>query len=435
MEKRPKYIKAMVADAQGHFFDLDGYAAVGMAHRVIIPLTQENTVSMPYGSEYMFLPDRRPVVYNIALDTLEILAENPYDRGEPVFPVAAFNAPGFTLSLLSAYRETHRAAPLPLFSYGAVGWSGKGPRVAALRVDRERRQDLRLMPLEKVTEGVKKLRTTMPKNRLCRHLETCALEYGCPAAKNFFLGRYEAPLPTSIRCNAQCWGCLSLQKSSDISCTQERISFTPSPEEIQEIAVFHMKRTRRSVVSFGQGCEGEPLLAMDAIEPAIRLIRNETKGGTINLNTNGSRPDFVARLFDAGLDSMRVSMNSANKACYEAYFQPKGYGFDDVTQSIDVAVKKGHFVSINYLSIPGFTDHPDEVEALMSFLQNHPVSMIQWRNLNFDPVRYWRDVGKTGMAFQPGIGMVGLLEKVQKAFPNIRFGYFNPPKETFFGER
>ena len=35
------------------------------------------------------------------------------------------------------------------------------------------------------------------RNRLFRHLETCALTYGCPAAKNLFLCRYEAPLPTS----------------------------------------------------------------------------------------------------------------------------------------------------------------------------------------------------------------------------------------------
>jgi len=287
--KRQKYVKALVADAEGAFFDLDGYAAVGMADQDLVPLTRENTINLPFGGEHMFLPDRRPIVYNVKTDTFEVLSENPYAPGEPVFPVAAFNAPGYTVSLVSAFMENDSAGPLPLFSYGAVGWSDGKSRVAALRVDWERRQDLRLMPQEKVVEGVAQLKAVMPENRLCAHLETCALVHGCPAAKNFFLGRYEAPLPTSIRCNARCWGCLSRQKDSGIPPTQDRIAFTPTPEEIAEVAVYHIKRTKRAVVSFGQGCEGEPLLAAEVIAPAICLIRQTVRKGTINMNTNGSK--------------------------------------------------------------------------------------------------------------------------------------------------
>ncbi|MFC1817352.1 radical SAM protein, partial [Thermodesulfobacteriota bacterium] len=69
------------------------------------------------------------------------------------------------------------------------------------------------------------MRQKLPGNRLREHLENCALTYGCPAAKNFFLGRYEAPLPTSRSCNAGCLGCISLQKSGAISNCQERIKF------------------------------------------------------------------------------------------------------------------------------------------------------------------------------------------------------------------
>ncbi|MCK4423827.1 MAG: hypothetical protein KAV18_07145 [Candidatus Omnitrophica bacterium] len=47
---------------------------------------------------------------------------------------------------------------------------------------------------------------------------------------------------------------------------------------------------RQPVVSFGQGCEGEPLLVYKTLSQAIKLIRKQTKKGTINLNTNASRP-------------------------------------------------------------------------------------------------------------------------------------------------
>ena len=84
------YLKAIVADRQGNFFDLDHYAAVGMAGRELVPLLRDDTIHMPFGSETMFLPDRNPVVYNLGTETFEVLLENPYAPGEPVFPDAGF---------------------------------------------------------------------------------------------------------------------------------------------------------------------------------------------------------------------------------------------------------------------------------------------------------------------------------------------------------
>ncbi len=431
MSKKPnRFVTALVADKEGSFFDLEGYAAVGMAGSKLFPLLEKETVNMPFGSENLYLPHRRPILYNTQTEGFEMLTENPYSPGEPIYPVAAFNAPGYTITLVSAYAEEPEAEPLPLFSYGAVGWFRGRCRVAAIRADRERRQDARLMPQERILKGISKLREIMPTNRLRAHLETCALINGCPAAKNFFLGRCEAPLPTSTHCNARCWGCLSLQKGTGIPITQERIDFTPTPDEIAEVAIHHIKHTRRAVVSFGQGCEGEPLLAQGVIEPAIRLIRKATAQGTINMNTNGSLPAILERLFDAGLDAIRVSMNSAREFCYESYFRPRTYGFNNVLASIDLARRMERFVSINYLNMPGFTDTNTEFQALCSLLDNHPVDMIQWRNLNFDPVQYWHIMGCWGIRSE-AMGMPVLLKKVRGAFPFLKFGYFNPPKEKF----
>jgi pyruvate-formate lyase-activating enzyme len=423
-------LTALVANGDGEIFELDGYAAVGMAGALLTPLAVDQTLELPYGSELMYLPDRKPVLLNVSTGDFETLQHNPYDPGEAIYPVAAFNSPGYVISRISAYRETRRSQYLPLFSYGAVGWHADSFRSAVILVDSEPRQDLRRMPREKVIEGVERMRRQMPDNRLRAHLDRCALTYGCPAGKNFFLGRYEAPLPTSKQCNASCLGCLSLQQNSGIHHSQDRIAFTPSPEEIAEVALAHIKRVDRSVVSFGQGCEGDPLLASHVIEAAIRQIRSQTDRGTINMNTNGSLPDRLKSLFDAGLDSIRISMNSVRRECYDAYFRPRGYRFDDVLAGIELARTHQKFVAVNYLNCPGFSDTPEEADALADFLQQVPVNMIQWRNLNFDPVRYWI---KMETAEPPGepIGMEKLLQQVRKQFPNLKFGYFNPPKENF----
>ncbi len=421
---------ALVANAAGEIFELDGYAALGMEGLTYTPLVTGNTRKIPYGSELMYLPDRRPILFNTRSGKIETLNQNPYAPDEPLFPVTAFNSPGYVISYLGAYVENKKAQPLPLFSYGAVGWHRGEFRSAVIRVDREKRQDLRLMKPADIAYGIEKMREQMPDNRLRAHLEKCALQYGCPAGKNFFLRRYEAPLPTAKQCNARCLGCLSLQQHGDIPHSQDRIGFTPSAEEIAEVALAHIDRVEKSVVSFGQGCEGDPLLAVDVIEPAIRLIRYNTRRGTININTNGSLPETLKRLIDAGLDSIRISMNSARKECYHAYFRPKGYRFSDVLKSIDFALESDIFVAVNYLNCPGFSDTPQEIKALDRFLRQYPVHMIQWRNLNFDPLRYFKIMNGVARNGKP-IGMKGLLQQIRRAFPNLKHGYFNPPKEKF----
>jgi pyruvate-formate lyase-activating enzyme len=430
MQNKKKLITAVVSNKAGEIFDLDGYGAMGMSGSSLVPLTPDHTLNMPFGGELMLMPDRRPVVYNIRQHRIEILKENPYSPGEPVFPVAAFNSPGYVVSFVTAYEENKTAGFLPLFSYGAVGWHNGRFRSAVIPVDREKRQDLRRMKPEDVMAGIKTIQKKMPGNRLETHLETCAMEYGCPAAKNFFLGRYEAPLPTSPRCNARCCGCLSLQKNGEIPHSQDRIAFKPASKEIAQIALFHIKRVNKSIVSFGQGCEGDPLLAADVIEPAIKDIRSKTRSGTINMNTNGSRPRILTRLFDAGLDSVRISVNSFRRPCYDAYFRPKGYAFDDVIKSIETAIAKKKFVSVNYLNCPGFTDSPEERNALFELIRAYPVNMIQWRNLNFDPKKYWEIMSAVSTSGNP-MGMHHLISQIKELFPDVKHGYFNPPKEKF----
>lgn len=427
-------VNAVVANEAGEIFELEDYGAVVRKGHTPSLLTRSETIEMPHGSELMMLPNMKPLVFSFDKGVFETLDENPYVPGERIVPVAVFNSPGYVNRYSASYENPDPSRRLPLFSYGACGWLDGAFYSAAILVDDEPRQDLRLMPREGILAGVERMREKHPDNRLMRHLERCALEYGCPAAKNFYLGRYEAPLPTSQVCNADCLGCISLQREGNLMACQDRIDFTPSPDEIAGVVMEHFGTVPedQAVASFGQGCEGDPLTAFHVIEPAIRKIRENGAfdGGTINMNSNAGMPDRLSALFDAGLDSVRVSMNSVRKRCYTTYFRPKSYTFEDVVKSIDIAGGKGKFVSINYLNCPGVTDSEHEFEALRDFLSNHPVGMIQWRNMNYDPVHYVQTMeGANGES--PALGMGHIIDALRKEFPRLIHGYFNPPKWKF----
>ena len=172
-------------------------------------------------------------------------------------------------------------------------------------------------------------------------------------------------------------------------------------------------------------------MVWEVLEGAIILIRKETKKGVINLNTNASKPQTVEKLRLAGLNSMRVSLNSVRGKFYNAYYKPNGYAFKDVILSIQAMKKLGGFVSINYLVMPGFTDQKEEAAALFDFISTTKIDMIQWRNLNYDPVDYFRkmklyDVGARHAVPLRTIGISQLIENVKKNFPKLRHGYFNP---------
>jgi pyruvate-formate lyase-activating enzyme len=188
----------------------------------------------------------------------------------------------------------------------------------------------------------------------------------------------------------------------------------------------HLEGAPGAVVSFGQGCEGEPLTQALLIEESIREMRKKTHRGTINLNSNASLPEAVERLCLAGLDSIRVSANSLQQRYYDRYFQPKAYSFDDVIESIAIALRHNVWVSLNYFIFPGFTDSTAELLALTDLLRRFPIDMIQMRNLNMDPDLYISTLGEEAFDRSGGCGIGQWMEEVRKARPGIRFGYFNP---------
>ncbi len=404
------------ADRNGNIMDFEGLAMVGRSGDYFMPVSREETIPLPKGSQFYVLPDRHPIGADRETGELVVLRRNPYGGKGPVYAVSTFLCAAHTQTYIASWENRAGANILPLYAYTALGWAD-GFVTTAVRVDGSNRQDPDMFKMEAVHRGIAAWKQEFPENRLVRHLTNCALTYGCPAALNLFQGREEAPLPTSPSCNANCAGCISFQDGCEPPSPQERIRFIPTPEEIAEVALKHISTVGEPVVSFGQGCEGEPLVAWEAIRDAIRIIRRETPKGTINLNTNASMPARVAELADAGLDSMRISMNSARQATYQSYFR-QGYAFDALSRSAREMKDRDRFVSLNLFVFPGVTDAPREVEALKRFTEENSIDMIQWRNLNMDPDAY---LGVLGQKLPAGMGIRRLIEEIP-----VRRGYFNP---------
>ncbi len=414
----------VVSDASGNLFDLPEYALpVRQGDAVVIPDKRE-FFALPDGSEMHMLPDRYPKALDRRTGGIKTLRTY---RDRRVFAASAFIAPAYTTLYLAAYARRTNAVMLPLFAYAPLGFDGNGFVTTAIRVDKDKRQDARNFDQSEVVRRGNRLLMQYKGNRLADHIvRNCAFTYLCPAARNWVMGRWEAPLPTSTACNSACMGCISRQpEGSGVPVTQPRIAFTPAVEEITEIAVPHLRKAARPVVSFGQGCEGEPLTRARLIEEAVREMRKRTGKGTINLNTNASLPHEVERLCKAGLDSVRVSMNSAQEKYYKKYYRPRKYGFEDVMESIKIAKSMGVWVSLNYFIFPGFTDSISEMEALKKLLKKLPIDMIQMRNHNIDPDWYMETLGIARGKEKPA-GIIAWMKEMKRIRPSLIYGYFNP---------
>lgn len=407
----------LYADRQGHIYDHPELKMLVRRGDEFALSRPDELIPLPEESELFLLPERRAVGINEETGEIEVLED---------LAVAAFISPGYTLSSHPAYVTEENAPTLPLFAYAAVCMVGDDFYVAAKKVDADDRQVFVDVSQKKILRRAKEILKEFPGNRLIQHLMTnCVMKYNCPAARNLCLGRYEAPVPVSKVCNARCIGCISFQEQTSKICAspQNRMTFTPTKEEILELMFFHSSHEKeKPIFSFGQGCEGEPLTQADLLIETVQEFRAKNGKGTVNLNSNASMPEKIEKLCDAGLSSLRVSLNSTVERWYNAYYRPVNYTFSDVKQSMQIAREKGIFISFNLLYFPCVTDTEEELESLIEVVTKYKIDFIQLRNLNIDPEMYTALINVES----PAMGLTNFIKRLKKSCPWLKFGYFNP---------
>ncbi len=423
-------LRLLFADARGVVYDHpELLAAVRSGDDLLSPA--ERPLPLPPGASLCMLPGRRPVGVDPATGRTVTLSEVRVGRRTfAPHAVGATLPPGYTRTLLPAAARASFPSPdgagvLPQWAYTAAGLGPGGPAVFALHTDCRRHWSPELHSTEELPELVaERLAGEAGANPVWRQLARCALEWRCFTAQNTFYARDEGAIPSSAACNASCVGCLSEAQEGMPPSSHERIARPPSASDMAEVAAEHLSRARgRVVVSFGQGCEGEPLLRWREIAAAIRAARARTRRGSVNVNTNGSLPEALSALCDAGLDACRISLNSASPDLYAAYYRPKGFGLAEVARSMSVAKERGLYLALNLLTFPGVTDREEEAGRLWRLVAEVGVDQVQTRSLAIDPDVYM-DLARRRGGRGRALGVGALVEGLRSARPGLVVGNF-----------
>lgn len=407
------------ADEQGNVYDHPFYIALARSGDMIVEIMEEELIPLPDGATLVSLPFSKPIALDPETGEMQVI-------GDGAQAVGALLPQGYTRLNVPSYVKSDSNEKFPLFGYTAVVWKDEQFYVTAEQCDDPERWDPENCDRNELKIEVDRLLTTYPENRLYQHLSNCALEYECLTASNTFLNRWEGGVPVSFSCNAGCFGCISEQPDdSGFPAPQTRMNFKPTADEVTELMLEHLK-TPDAIISFGQGCEGEPSTQVKTIVEAIKRVRSHTNEGYININTNAGLTDFIRAIVDAGLDLMRVSTISALDDHYNAYYRPRGYTLKNVEKSLIYAAQQGVYTSINYLIFPGVTDREEEIEAMIDFCKRTDLKLIQMRNLNIDPESYLNLIPKAKGEIY---GMKQMLQIFREELPNVQIGSYThvPP--------
>ena len=370
----------------------------------------------------MHLPQRQALGSRRGSGAVEPVADG-------ALAVAAVLPVGHLRLLFPAYAATGPTPlpTLPLYGYAAVAERDGEVVVAASRSDEFSPWTGRRPSRARLAAAVEQAQRQMARSRLIAQLSVCALQHNCLTAQNTFLRRFEGALPTSAACNADCLGCISLQTDSGAPTPQPRIPRAPTAEDLIEVGSYHLEGARArgeaGMVSFGQGCEGEPLLRERALRQVALELSHRFPGATVHINTNGSRPAALRRLIGAGVNSCRISVFSFRQELFAAYYRPRGYSIEDVLECARVARRGGAQLTINLLTFPGVSDTPEEVALTLRMVQDLEVEQVQLRSLNADPLWLMSRLPALGR----GMGLEVLVETLRQELPSTRLGNFTRP--------
>ena len=434
----------------------------------LLRVTGRDVIALPDDWDLMAMPGTRPIGYDPATGKFETLTTFTDDNGRTFQPwaVACHPPPGYVRAFHAAAvytdathpdaklrelaeqarekkqrdaeRSRKRGLPmvgnddarpgLPLWAYTAVGASrsgGHGNVAALFLADETSRWSPDLFYKPDLKDRIQKRLAEDPTNQVLIQLSECARDYLCCCASNGFYERWEGAVPIAPACTAACLGCLSKEPAFNTPTPQKRLKFQPTSEEIGRVIASHLERSPEPMMSFGQGCEGEPTMNGPVIIAAVQQARARTQRGVININTNGSRPETIRECARSGASALRISINTFDRDVYTMYYRPADYDYDDVIRSFYVGKEMGMHISINLLIWPGWTDQMVEVDRISKLVDDGALHMVQLRNLCMDP-GYFRQAlpprEKRGML----LGMKGFVAELHRRHPRLRFGTFNP---------
>lgn len=386
---------AVHSDRSGRVFVSADHA--GAAHDGARTVPFDEAIPLPPGAQLIPMPREAE-----GLDRAG--RARPLGRGR--LALAAILRPGYTRALHPAYRDAPGDAldPLP---YAAVAADASGEIVAAAVPSATPSPEATEAEPAAAAERNAALQA-YPANRLVRQLARCAREYRCRSAQLAFRGGTELPVPLSAPRNERPRVPIDLASGRDER-PEEGSVFQPSAADVVEL-VLELAAGGPLRVSFGRACDGEPLLAVRALEEVIRAVRERTDRVDLHLETNGSVPAALRRAIDAGLDGVTVRLASARAEVYEVVHGPEAYRWADVRASLQLAAERRIRITVALLVLPGLTDRPAETDALVALLGELPAGTIELRDLGADPLRTLAALPRSS-----ALGIRALLDRLAEA--------------------
>lgn len=417
MKKNDGFL-ALYANEKGEVLEHPRFGMLGRTGMEWVEPERDEMIPLPQGASLVSIQGHIPV----AFDNNRVKTFGSALNCQATQAVAALLPQGFTRTLLPAYVSLENGHDVPLMGYAAVGFRNNKIWVAAVQSDEHRKWHPRYYNTAGLPGRINRMLKKYPDNRIVRQLANCSLQYSCYTAQNIFYGRWEGGIPTMTACNAGCIGCIS-ESHITVDSPQQRLEFQPSIQEISQLGIEHLTNAKEGIISFGQGCEGEPSLNADNLAQAINIMREQCQQGTININTNAGYTDGIKQLCRAGLDAMRVTIFSCQQENYNCYHRPRNYQLEDVENSIKQAKDHGVRVSLNLLVFPGFTDREEELESLLGFVQKNRIDMIQLRNLNIDADLLFHHIPTGGES----LGINNFIYLLHQELPGLEIGSYSHP--------
>ena len=392
--------QAVHSDRSGRVFVSADYGATALDGP--LPVALDRAIPLTTDTELLPLADRAAM----GLDR----RGQPRSLGPARWAVGAILGPGRLRTHLPAVLAASDVAPLDPLPYAAVAADARGELVAAA---------VEIGPLSApappdVTAAITSRLRAEPSNKLFRQLARCAREYRCAAARNAFLGQGECALPLGAPANDESAPTVALRRHEERA-PLEPVTFKVSTSDVAEVAIAHLAAGGASV-SFGHACEGEPLDAIRDVADVTARIRSATATGAIVLRTSGSSAVALGRAADAGIDRVVVRLASADGPTYERIHRPTGFRWSDVRAALREAATRRLAITVELLSLPGLTDRPTEVAALLALLGELPAGTeLRLADLAADPYALLARIGGG-----PTIGIAAMLERLRADAAHVR---------------
>ena len=157
---------------------------------------------------------------------------------------------------------------------------------------------------------------------------------------------------------------------------------------------------------------------MSLLGDAIRNFRSTFPGSHIQLNLPSIPKNALTDLCEAGLDSLQLTINSAQASFYEAFHKQAGYKLDGITSAFREMKSRGGAAILNYLVFPGLTDHPQEMTAFSQLLSQTKIDKVTLQNMEIDPEWYMDELAILTLE-RKQVGISNWLKHIREDFPQL----------------